>query len=337
MKPENILNYYPLAPLISIAKIPTGLIHETYKIDSQSGYFILQKLNPIFTVDLMYDAEAVGAYLERKGLIAQRLIKTREGKLWVADNGEVWRLFTYIPGQVYSKLENANLAYEAGRILGKFHQALCDFNYEFKHVRPLHHATEKLFELFVQAAEQNQDPEIEELKKAILEIPHLLLPKDLRRTVTHGDPKITNVIFQNSTACALIDIDGCSRRHNVLVELGDAFRSWCSREEDDIDNSFNLEFFEAGFSGYLEGSRKFITDEELKLITQAVKLITLELASRFLRDYFEDKYFGYDRAKYGSRKEHNLARTRGQIVLYYDVVKKENLISEIAQRAYLNN
>lgn len=345
---EVVLTNYNIGEVDSISKIPTGLINETYKINASNGVFILQRLNPIFAAESIYDVDAVSQYLKNQGMLVQEIIRTREGKLWVEEKGEIWRLMTYVPGSVYERIENPQMAYAAGKILGQFHHALTNFKYEFRHHRTMHHATEKHFELFLKATErqetrsQKQETmnknELQKLTKIVLQLPKLLLPTSLRKTITHGDPKVSNIIFgvddqnlalkfdrnemSNKKAIALIDLDDVGNQHSPLIELGDAFRSWCGGYEDDPNNTFDLKKFQAALSGYNEGAKNFLTNEERKLIPQAIKLITLELASRFLRDYFEDSYFGWNQKKYKSRRQHNLARTKGQVALYNDIVRK---------------
>lgn len=366
---SSILNHYPLSDVVSVSKITTGLINETYKIEAGSGAFILQKLNPIFVPESIYDVDTVSQYLKSHGVLVQEIIRTHEGKLWVEENSEIWRLMTYIPGEIYERIKNSDMAYAAGKILGQFHRALADFKYEFRHHRPMHHNIVRHFELLEKSLKNRRRvttvgatrdltsdyKEINGLKKIILELPKLLLPKNLRQAVTHGDPKVSNIVFglieaeppsfarsrslQSASrlglykAIALVDLDDVGNHHSPLVELGDAFRSWCSSYEDDPDNSFDLEKFSAAFAGYNDGSKDFLATEEKKLIPQAIKLITLELASRFLRDYFEDSYFGWNPEKYKSRRDHNLARAKGQVALYNDIVKKER---KIIQQCYLS-
>ena len=304
----------------SISKISAGLINETYKIKTDREIFILQKLNPIFKKGVNNNINAVSKHLIKHGLKAQEIIKAKNN----------WRFMTYIPGKTFDKINDITKAYEAGKILGQFHRTLANFKYKFKHKRLLHHNTKKLFSLFKSAIAKNSlSLKITSLAKIINNLPKLFLPKNLRKNITHGDPKINNVIFQNNKAVALIDLDDCGRKHNVLVELGDAFRSWCGDAEDDPNNKFNLNKFRAALQGYTKESKNFLLEKEKKLLPQAIKLITLELASRFLRDYFEDCYFSWNNKKYPSRKAHNLARAQSQIALYQDIIKKENQINKI--------
>jgi len=123
-------------------------------------------------------------------------------------------------------------------------------------------------------------------------------------------------------------LDTCSRS-SILVELGDAFRSWCGNEEDDPKNRFCLRKFRSAWSGYKKGSDGFLTAREKSLIPKCIGTITLELACRFLTDYFEDSYFGWDSKRYKSRKEHNLARCRGQIKEFQDYKKKLSKIRRV--------
>jgi len=97
------------------------------------------------------------------------------------------------------------------------------------------------------------------------------------------------------------------------VELGDAFRSWCGNTEDDPENIFCLRMFQSAWGGYKKGADGFMTPREQEMVPRAIGTITLELACRFMTDYFEDDYFGWDSSRYKTRKEHNLARVRGQI------------------------
>ena len=161
------------------------------------------------------------------------------------------------------------------------------------------------------------------------ELPKLFLPADLPMRVIHGDPKISNILFDaKGNAKAIVDLDTCNRRP-ILVELGDAFRSWCGVVEDDPKNTFRLPMFNAGWKGYSKVAGKWLTAKEKKLVPQAIGTITLELASRFLADYFTDNYFGWDAKRYESRRAHNLARARGQIALYKDLKKKMSDLKKV--------
>jgi Ser/Thr protein kinase RdoA (MazF antagonist) len=165
--------------------------------------------------------------------------------------------------------------------------------------------------------------EVDEMVRFIRRhVPKFFLPTTLPMRVIHGDPKISNILFDSKgRARAIIDLDTCNRR-SLLVELGDAFRSWCGSAEDDPHNTFNLPVFKAAWAGYKKGAGDLMTKRELQSVPKAVGTITLELAARFLTDYFTDNYFGWDASRYPSRRAHNLARCRGQIAEFLDYQKK---------------
>lgn len=331
---NKILSEYVIGEVDKISKISTGLINETYLVETKSGKFILQKLNQVFKKEMNFDLDAVGKHLEKNGMMVQKILPTISGNLFVERNEEVWRLLSFIPGRVFSTAHSPEIVYEAGKILGKFHLAVSDFNYAFRHARSMRHDSKVFFNKLKKISVNSANPDFQDLIVSAADIRNYYLPENLRKNITHGDPKLTNIIFDEPEpgrfkAKALIDLDDCGREQSALIELGDAFRSWCGLEEDDARNFFDLEKFKAGLNGYLEGSRNFLMAEELRLLPQAIKLITLELAVRFLLDYLEDYYFGWDFARYASRKEHNLARAKGQIALFHDLERKTKEITAI--------
>jgi len=133
--------------------------------------------------------------------------------------------------------------------------------------------------------------------------------------IIHGDLKISNLRFTGDTATSLIDLDTL-QRGTLDAELGDALRSWCNRSaEDDPEPSFDLGLFEAAMRGYVAGARGLpLTKAEWASIVPGVERITLELASRFVRDALEERYFGWNPA-YGTPGEHNLVRARAMTEL----------------------
>ena len=143
-----------------------------------------------------------------------------------------------------------------------------------------------------------------------------LWPVNLNQIVVHGDPKISNLRF-NETSAIMIDLDTCSR-HTRLVDLGDAVRSWCQEQSLDQRPMFSFERWQALVKGYLACSDP-LSKLELEYLPRAGYLITLELASRFARDYLEDHYFAYDAERYSSRRAHNHARLEAMWSLAQDM------------------
>jgi Ser/Thr protein kinase RdoA (MazF antagonist) len=323
--PEAVLSEYGIRA-DSIESLSFGHIHGTYKVHAQGADSILQWVNPIFGPQVMEDIEAVTAHLREKGVPAFEVLKTKAGGLSVPDERGFWRLLSYLPGETFLHVGPPQVAREAGRVLGEFHKALEDCTHDFKHARELHRATPVLYQKYKEAMalpREPFDPELEEALREIDALPSLFLPDSLPKRVTHGDPKISNVLFRGEAGYAIVDLDDLRGDLSVLVDLGDALRSWCQGEEDSGTSTFSMEHYQAALAGYLEGSRDLLTAEERRLVPQSVKLITLELACRFARDIVEDSYFGWDEHRFKSRREHNRMRTLTQIAFYKDLKRKE--------------
>jgi Ser/Thr protein kinase RdoA (MazF antagonist) len=333
MVPKRALAAYDLGKVRRITLVSSGLIHATYKVETEKGKFILQRLHSVLASDAIgADFKAVTEYLHEQGFLAPRCVLTKKKAVLAKIGKEVWRLQTFVPGKTYNKLERNSLAREAGAMYARFHKVMDTMPYRFKSEKILHE-TEKIYRAFKTVATKHKHhPLMREAKKEVdfvlNELPKLFLPKDLPKRVIHGDPKISNILFDaKGRAKTVVDLDTCNRK-TVLVELGDAFRSWCGKLEDDPHNSFRLFVFRAGWEGY-SSEADFLTAKERKLVPQAIGTITLELTARFLKDYFEDNYFGWDAKRYASRREHNLARARGQLALYRDLQRQKEKIKKV--------
>ena len=326
MIPQDIIDAYDFGTIKSVKPISVGLIHQTYQILAKNGTFIAQRLHPVLA------SAAIGKdfFVVTKNL--KVLAKDKEGRMW--------RVQTFLPGATFTAVRDAKMAREAGAMFGRFHKTLAGLKYDFKSKKILHE-TDKIFAAFVKVVKKNwKNPLLDDVAEDVAflanEMHKVLLPASLPLRAIHGDPKISNLLFDDKgRASGIVDLDTCNRRP-LLVETGDMFRSWCGMQEDDAKNVFRLDIFKAGWKGYLasvspphreEGSgvvasKGFLTARERKLVPKSVATITLELASRFLADYFEDNYFGWDDSRYPSRRAHNLARARGQLALYRDIQKK---------------
>lgn len=325
--PKKVLAAYDIGKVLKTEVVSSGLIHQTHKIKTNKKAFFIQRLHPVLaTKEIAEDFLAVTEYLHQAEFLAPRAVLTKKGKVLASDGKHKWRMQTAISGKTVHSTENPGMIREAGAMYARFHKVMTNIPHRFKAKKALHD-TEAIYKDFLKVVKKHEksalmDDVRDDISFIKKELPKLFLPKDLPKHVIHGDPKISNILFDTKgKAVTVVDLDTCNRR-TVLVELGDAFRSWCGLEEDNPKNPFRVSIFRAGWNGYKKEAGDFLTKKEIKLIPQAIGLITLELASRFLMDYFNDDYFGWDEKRYSSRREHNLARVRGQISLYNDLQKK---------------
>ena len=320
MAAERVLDAYGLRAE-SLDYMNHGLINRTWRVSAGNGStYALQRLSPILGPEIHEDIEAVTTHIEAAGMATPRLVHTANGHLYLEHEGGVWRLLTWLEGEFHNRLENPRQAGQAGALLARFHMALADFDRPFASKRrPIHEPERRLRELEQALARHAGRPlhaEAQALHGQTLKLLSRLPPlpyTPLR--VTHGDPKINNMLFSaEGEGLAMVDLDSLGRL-SLPYELGDAFRSWCNPVGEDNENTeFSAELFEAARSGYLDVAT-FLTEDERGCLVDATLWITLELTTRFTADILNDRYFGWDPERFASRAEHNLVRARGQLNL----------------------
>ena len=119
-------------PLL-IEPLGRGLINESFKVTAGTDRWVLQRINGQVFADpegIMANLSRLAAHLARQeglDLTWPALAQTAEGATWARDEeGAVWRLMTFIPGQPLERIEGASQAAEVGRLLGAFHRAVAD-------------------------------------------------------------------------------------------------------------------------------------------------------------------------------------------------------------------
>ncbi|NQV89895.1 phosphotransferase [Candidatus Uhrbacteria bacterium] len=331
--PKAVLNSYDIGNIQDVKVVTDGLVHKTYTVKTATGNYILQKLHPVLASKAIgRDFLFVTRFLTQEGFPTPQAVLSKKGDVVVKVGNDAWRMQTKLKGKTVHVLKDLKMARACGEIYAQFHKVMDGFPYKFTSTKILHE-TEKVYATFLNAVKKGMPEEVAQVQEEIdfltTMLPTYFLPGDVPMRVIHGDPKISNILFDlNGQAKAIIDLDTCNRRP-LLVELGDAFRSWCGGREDDLANRFSLPIFRASWLGYKKGATDMMTKQELQYVPQSIGTITLELACRFMTDYFEDNYFGWDPARYESRREHNLARARGQISEFMDYQKKLPAIKKI--------
>ena len=317
-----------------VVPIEIGLINLTYRVDRPA--IALQRLHPIFAGEVNLDIDAITAHLEREGLATPRPVRTRDGALWLDHEG-VWRALTWLDGRVHTELRSPAIARAAGALVGGFHRALEGLEHTFHFGRAgVHDTARHLARL--ETALASDAPLVAEARAigdAILEHARALAPLPAtRRRIVHGDLKISNVLFDEAGehARALLDLDTLA--HGIVAhEMGDALRSWCNPGgESAEDAAIDPAIFAAALEGWGGAMRGALDEDERASIVPGVETIALELASRFATDAIEDRYFGWDRARYASRAEHNLVRARSQLALARSIRAHRAQLESIARR-----
>ena len=321
MIPAHVLDAFGWADA-SHTPITIGLINETHRIEASGQRFVLQRLHPIFAPEVNLDIEAITTHLAARGLVTPRLVRTRVGATHVLDvEGRAWRALTYVDGRCVSELRSPTLARAAGAMAGRFTRATHDLRHIFAFTRSgVHDTPAHLAKLARLRADASADALDEACRLADEILAHARdLPSlaHLPLRIVHGDLKVSNLLFANDReeAVCLVDLDTMAHG-TVATEMGDALRSWTNpRGEDDSRGEVDARLFAAAIEGYLAEARDVLTAEEQRAFAPALETIALELASRFCADAFEDRYFGWSRDRYPTRRAHNLVRTRSQLSL----------------------
>lgn len=345
---------------ISVEELQSGNINRTYHLIYKDGarehHYTLQMINayvfkdPVAVMQNMCRVtEHLQKSLEMEGVSPLRrvivLIPTISGEMFYTDkDGNYWRAYHFIKdATAHDIVKKPEHFFEAGRAFGEFQKRLYDFPAEtLCDTIPNFHNTPKRFYAFVHAVDQDLagracelEEEIEfffERRKMMGDIVKRLQDGTLPMRATHNDTKINNVMIDDATdkAICVIDLDTVMPGSS-LYDFGDAIRYGASTgEEDDEDIgkiTLDLDLYTLFTKGFLSETNGFLKKEELELLPLGVKVITCELAMRFLTDYLDgDLYF---KVKWPG---HNLVRARAQMKLLTEIEKKEAQMQEVIEK-----
>ena len=345
---------------LSVEELHSGNINRTFHLLYLSGgaevHYTLQHINSYVFKDpakVMHNIERVTGHLRARllaeGMDPRRhvlaLVPTRGGGALFQDaEGGFWRAYHFIENATaYDQVLRPRQFFEAGRGFGMFQRRLFDFPAgELNETIPDFHHTTKRFYAFVKSVAEDRAGRVAELEDEIEffferrrmmgQIVKKLSAGELPVRVTHNDTKVNNVMIDNQTdeAICVIDLDTVMPGSS-LYDYGDAIRFGAStavEDEPDISKiSLDMEKFELFTRGFFQETRGFLTKEELLLMPLGAKVMTCELAMRFLTDYIDgDLYFKV------KSPEHNLVRARAQMKLLTDIEEKYDRMAEYVEK-----
>jgi len=357
---KGILPNFPFeGRFVSVSEMSSGNInntyHLTYRKNGQDIHYTLQHINRYVFQDpaaVMENIMAVTEFLkqanEKEGLDPSRRvltpIRTVKGDMMYIDKGgDYWRSYYFIDRATpYDAVKKPEHFYEVGRIFGLFQRHLSDFPVsELNETIPDFHNTTRRFYAFVAAVAADKAGRVSELeeeieffferRKMMGEIVKKLKSGELAMRVTHNDTKINNVLIDDETdkAICVIDLDTVMPGSS-LYDFGDAIRygaSTAAEDEEDLSKiSLDMNLFRLFTKGFLSKVRGFLPDEEIRLLPLGVKVITCELAMRFLTDYIDGDLYFKVRSPY-----HNLIRAHAQMKLLTDIESKTEEMNQVIE------
>ena len=334
---------------ISCREFGQGHINQTLRMRTDAGTeYILQRINQyVFhqPVQLMENAVAITEFLRKKDPDPRHtlhFIPAKDGKCYHFDEeGQFWRMYEFVGGLSLDAPESEADLYQSALAFGNFQTLLADFPAETLHETiPEFHNTIDRYRLLRESAQA--DP-LGRLKDVADEMDFLLQHEELACTlqrmrqngelplrVTHNDTKLNNVLLDETTReyLCVLDLDTVMPGLS-LYDFGDSIRFGASTtaSEEDASIALDLHLFEVYTRGFLSAATN-LTEKELEMLPLSAPVITIELATRFLKDHLDgDRYFRI------AFPGHNLERARGQIRLAKDMLRKldqmRSIVSDI--------
>ena len=322
----DVLNHFKIKGAVeNCTRYGNGHINDTYLVictqENVEYKYILQALNNnVFkeSEKVMQNIEKVIKYLKPmvkdKREILNHILTFDNSTYYKDSDGRFWRMYDFVADSVCIDLPEPQEFYQCAVAFGKFQKLLSNFPAnELYETIPDFHNTPKRYENFVAAIDNNKSGK-------------------LPIRVSHNDTKPNNVMLDAKThkALCVIDLDTIMPGFSV-TDFGDAVRFGASTAAEDEKNlsivKFDLEKFKAYTKGFIEGCGAQLPKEEIMLLPEGAKMMTLEFGMRFLTDYLDgDTYFKT------SYPEHNLVPCRTQFKLVSEMEKywteMKNIVKE---------
>ena len=342
--------------VIQVREFGNGNINDTYLVTTdidEENHFVLQRINThVFKQPrlIMQNMRAFTEHMRRRAheeahrWIMPRVLSTRDGSDYHLDpEGNFWRAISYVPGaRSFDTVNSLEHAREVGYALGMFQYLISDMPIESLadtlvgfHIMPqylrsfdqafssngFHTSAEVRYGLDFIATRREWAHVLEHAKKS----------GSLPLRPVHGDPKVNNVMIDDSTGRALSIVDLDTVKPGLIhYDIGDCLRSGCNPLGEETERweavHFEPEIGEAILAGYLTQARHFLTEADYDYLFDSIRLLTFELGVRFFTDYLAGNV--YFKVKH---PEHNLLRALVQFKLTESIEAQERDIRSIIQ------
>ncbi|MCW5517164.1 aminoglycoside phosphotransferase family protein [Muriicola sp. Z0-33] len=292
----------------SLQSISQGLINDTFLVlDVSRPIFILQSVNTtVFqnVAGLMNNFGKALDYLADADYAKIELVKTLDGDYYYETSaGECWRLMTYIDhSTAYNTTTNPIIAYEAGRVIGKFHQLLHTAPIkDFEETIPNFHNLQLREDQFKTALD-NCPSELKVSAEKAIDFTFGILAKlkewdqeEIPVRLCHNDTKLNNILFSKHTdkALCLIDLDTLMKGY-FHYDFGDAVRTVVNTAPEDEKEHHKITFDKPLFEAFVDGlssNPAFLTAKEIDLLSMGVVLMPFLHGIRALTDYLNGNIY----------------------------------------------
>lgn len=292
----------------SFQPLNIGLINDTFLVSSaDKPIYILQRINhEVFSnvSGLMNNISNALKALRAPDYAKIKLLKTVDGSYFKQSPSGYWRLMSFIADSTtYNTTSEEETAFEAGRIIGKFHLLLEEQNLlEYTDTIPRFHDVflrEQQFEKAIANADvlklETANMFITFAKETLNTLKDIEI-EVLKPRICHNDTKLNNILFSTHTgkALCLIDLDTIMKGY-FFYDFGDAIRTVVNTAPEDEKQLEHICFQEYLFTAFVEGlasNPSFLSGDELKSLPMGAVFMPFIHGLRALTDYLENnKYY----------------------------------------------
>ncbi|MCM4167702.1 aminoglycoside phosphotransferase family protein [Arenibacter sp. H213] len=288
--------------------INQGYINDTYLVLDQNGpLYILQRVNHNVFKDikgLMGNIANAFSYLIDTEYTPIALLKTQAGDPYFEEKEKgFWRLMTYINNTTaYDNATDVNIAYEAGKVVGKFHQLLAKAPLDnYVDTIPQFHDLSLREDQFNASLKSAKPEKLEIAKSAIsfakdtLEKLKVIDNSKLPQRICHNDTKLNNILFskESNKALCLIDLDTIMKGY-FYYDFGDAIRTVANQAIEDEQDHRKITFDRLLFEAFVDGlgaNGPFLHHEELNTLAWGAVFMPFIHGLRALTDYLNDNIY----------------------------------------------
>ena len=342
--------------VFEVREFGNGNINDTYLVttgSTEEKHFVLQRINMhVFRQPklIMQNMRAFTEHMHNRARDEAhqwkmpRVLATNDGNDSYLDaDGNFWRAISFIHGaQSFNIIKDIRHAREVGHALGMFQYLINDL--------PIHRLADTLEGFHVMPRYlRNFDKVLSQYEfKHMAEIRFCMNFVGARRDwayvlenareqgklplrPVHGDPKVDNVMIEESTgnAISLVDLDTV-KPGLIHYDLGDCMRSACNLLGEETEQweavHFDPEIGAAILEGYLTQARNFLIPADYEYLFDSIRLLAFELGLRFFTDFLAGNV--YFKVKHS---EHNLQRALVQFKLTESIEAHETDIRNIIQ------
>lgn len=325
-----------------------GKVNETWFLSTGSEHrLVLQKLpvsvfpNPEM---VMHNFRLVTEYMKKNfgHKTFLDLQQNHQGNDFFLDPlGNGYRMCHYIENSItFEQLRAAEQGGAIGYHLGEFHLQFSSLDHDlFLDPLPDFHDIGSYLQYYddTLASVSSLKPEEIQCANFIEDNRHIAfefmtIRNHLTTSVTHGDPKISNFLFEKDSdrVLALIDLDTV-KPGLLLHDLGDCLRSCCNVHGEEMQSSdhqvfFCTKAFTRVLQGYWQTAGHLLGAYDRDYLVQATRLLCFELGLRFFTDHLlQDRYFKT------SHHGQNLSRARVQFLLMESINSNWSELEEIVE------